>query len=50
MVAVAYFKRWSFTRGCNCKALIEKVLVFLIGGRLWEVVAYERFSLMEGRL
>ena len=50
VVAVACYKRWSFTRGCKCKALIGKVLVFLIGGRLWEVVAYERFSFMEGRL
>ena len=36
MVAVAY-ARWSFTRGCNCKALTGKVSVFWIGGRLWEV-------------
>ena len=33
MVTVAY-KRWSFTRGCNCKALTGKVLVFWIIGRL----------------
>ena len=38
MVAVAY-KTWSFTRGSNCQALTGKVLVFWIGGRLWEVVA-----------
>ena len=38
VVAVAY-RRWSFTRGSNCKALTGKVLVFWIGGRLWEVVA-----------
>ena len=40
VVAVAY-RRWSFTRGSNCKALTGKVLVFWIGGRLWEVVAHE---------
>ena len=34
MVAVAY-RRWSFTRGSNCKALTGKVLVFWIGGRTW---------------
>ena len=42
MVAVA-FKRWSFTRGSNCKALTaRKVLVFwiAIGCHLWEVVAH----------
>ena len=33
-----------------CKALIGKILVFWIGGRLWEVVAYERRSHMEMRL
>ena len=46
VVAVAY-RRWSFTRGSNCKALTGKVLVFWIGGHLWEVVAYERWSHME---
>ena len=40
VVAVAY-RRWSFTRGSNCKALTVRVLVFWIGGRLWEVVAHE---------
>ena len=39
MVAVAY-RRWSFTRGSNCKALTGKVLVFWIDGRLREVVAH----------
>ena len=38
MVAVAY-RRWSFTGASNLKALTGKVLVFSIGGRLWEVVA-----------
>ena len=46
MVAVAY-RRWSFTRGSNCKALTEKILLFWIGGNLWEVVAYKRWSHME---
>ena len=41
MVTVAY-RRWSFiTRGSNCKDLTGKILVFWIGGCLWEVVAYE---------
>ena len=41
VVAVGY-KRWSFTRGSNCKALTGKVLVheFWIGGLLWEVVPH----------
>ena len=46
MVAVAY-RRWSFTRGFNCKALAGKILVFWIGGHLWETIAYERWSHME---
>ena len=49
VVAVAY-RRWSFTRGSNCKALTGKILVFWIGGRLWDVVAYESWSHMEVRL
>ena len=36
MVAVAY-RRWSFTRGSNCKASTGKLFLFWIGGRLWEV-------------
>ena len=40
MVAVAY-RRWSFTRGSYCKALTGKVVVFRIGGRMWEMVALE---------
>ena len=39
MVAVAY-RRKSFTRGSNCKALTGKVLVFWMSGRLREVVAH----------
>ena len=38
-VAVAY-RKWSFTRGSNCKALTGKILLFWIGGRLREVVAH----------
>ena len=49
VVAVAY-RRWSFTRGSNCKALTGKIAVFRIGGRLWEVVAYEKWLHMEVRL
>ena len=41
--AVAY-RRWSLTRGSNCKSVTGKVLVVWISGRLWEVVAYERWS------
>lgn len=47
MVVVAYSK-WSFTRGFKFKALSRKSLVFWIGGRLWEVVVYKRWSQMEG--
>ena len=36
-----------FTRGSNCKALTGKILVFWMGGRLREVVAYERWLHME---
>ena len=46
VVAVAY-RRWSFTRGSNCKALTGKILVFWIGSRLlllWEVVSKDRWS------
>ena len=39
-------KKSSFTRGSNCKALT----VLWIGGCLWEVVAYDRWSHMEVRL
>ena len=49
VVAVAY-RSWSFTRGSNCKALTSKVLKFWIGGRLWEMVAYERWSHMKVQL
>ena len=43
MVAITY-RRWSFTRGANCKALTGKILVF------WRAVAYERWSHIEVRL
>ena len=46
-VVVVAYRRWSFARGSNCKALTGKFLVFWIGGHLWEVVAYERWSHME---
>jgi len=36
-IAVAYR---TFTRCSSCKALIGKILVFWIGGCLWEVVAH----------
>ena len=50
MFAVAY-RNGSFTRGSNCKALPGKqFLVSWIGGRLWAVVAYGRWSHMEVRL
>ena len=28
----------AYTRGCNYRALTGKILVFWMGGRLWEVV------------
>ena len=37
-------------RGSNYKALTAKICVFWIAGRLWEVVAYERWSHVEVRL
>ena len=39
VVAVAY-RRWSFTRGTNCKAFTGKVLVFWLDGRLRKVVTH----------
>ena len=41
VVTVAYTV-WSITGGSNCEALTRDILLFLIGGRLWEEVAYER--------
>ena len=41
VVPVAY-RRWSFTRDSNCKALTGKVLVFWIG------VDYDSWSLTRG--
>ena len=63
MVAVAY-RRWSFTRGFNCKIWknfhrenfgVLDWRSFIGGGRLREVVAHEvvaygRWSHMEGQL
>ena len=37
-LVVVTYRRWSFTRGSNCKALTGKIVVFWTGGRLWEVV------------
>ena len=44
------YRRWSYTRGSNCKALTGKNLVLWIGGRLWEVVAYESRSHIQVHL
>ena len=49
MVAIAY-RRWSFTRGSNCKALTGKILVFLIGSRLREVVAHGGSTVLPGKV
>ena len=46
---VAY-ERWSFERNSNCRALTGKNLVFWISGRVWKVIAYERWSHIEVRL
>ena len=46
VVSVAY-RECSFAGGSNCKALAKKSLVFWIGGRLLEVVAYKRWSHMQ---
>ena len=35
MRQVVAYRRWSFTRGFNCKTLTGKVLVFWIGGHLF---------------
>ena len=37
---VAYHQSWSFTRGSNCNSFTGKILMFWIGGLLWEVVAH----------
>ena len=39
--------RCSFAGGSHTKALAKKILVFWTGGRLWEVVAYNRLSHMQ---
>ena len=49
VVTVAY-KRWSFTRRSNYRALTGKNLVLWIDGRLWKVDPYERWSHMEVQL
>ena len=45
-VAMVVYKRGSPMRGSFHRALNGKILVFSIGGRLWEVVAHERRSYM----
>ena len=49
VIAVVY-RRWSFNRGSNCKALTGKIAVYWFGGHLWEVVSYERWSHKEVQL
>ena len=39
IVVVAY-RRWSFTRGSNCRAFTRNVLVFWLDGRLRKVVTH----------
>ena len=46
MVAVTY-RRWSFARGPNCKALTGKILVFWIGGCLWAAVAHRGSTVLS---
>ena len=43
-------ERWSFTSGSVYSNLGGKSLEFWIGGHLWEVVPYGRWSHMEVRL
>ena len=49
MVVVACRRRLC-TRGSNCKALTGTILVFWIGGCLWEVASYEKWLHVEGGL
>ena len=51
MVAVAY-KRWSFTRGSNCKALAGKILEFWLDSHLWhtEVQVYLKAVSPQSRI
>ena len=46
---VAY-KKWSFMRSSNYRALTGKILLVWISGRLWGVATYEWWSQMEVRL
>ena len=54
VVGVAY-RRWSFTRGSNCKALTENLfgvldkLSLIADGRLREVVAHRGSTVFSGR-
>ena len=47
---VIAYRRWSYTRGSKWKVLTGKNFVLWIDGRLWEVVTYERWSLMQVHL
>ena len=51
-MAVVTYRKGLFTGGSITVSLCMtgKVLVFWIGGHLWEVVAYERWSHMKVRL
>ena len=44
---LSLMRRWLFTRGSDYRDLTGKILVFWKGGRLWEVVAYKRWSHVE---
>ena len=41
---------WSFTRDSNYGVLLEKILVFWIDRRMWEMAAYMRWSHIEVQL
>ena len=49
VVPVAY-RKWSFNRGSNYKALTGEILMFWIGVHLSEVVAYNGWSHTQARL
>ena len=41
---------WSFTRDSNYRVLLEKILVFWIDRRMWEMAPYMRWSHIEVQL